>query len=150
VTTPSALRRLARDYFEGRLQRADYRQQRKLLIDAWVDGRESGETPAPEQGSDCNDLHVTVEEQPDGDALESAFASRNREAGIIEPEHSPPSLIPDFSQLPGEGTGGADLLPGASAPADQSGSDRAARYLLWLLPVLVLSVALAVLLFISW
>ncbi len=151
MTTPSDLRQLARDYFEGRLERGDYRQRRKLMIDAWVAGGNSSEASATAQIADDGAAHVSVHEQPDGDALENAFANRNRQAGLAEPEQSPPSLIPDFSQLP------RDVAPGANERAatmlqttDQSRSDRSGRYLLWLLPVLVLSAALAVLLFISW
>ena len=149
MTTPSVLRQLARDYFEGRLEREDYREQRRQIIDAWVAGRDAGDGSTVEQDPGDGALQAPVSAQADGDALENAFASRNRQAGLAEPRHAPPSLIPDFSQLPGESPNSADPGAGPTVRAVPSRSDRLNRYLIWLAPVLVLSAALAVLLYIS-
>ena len=149
MTAPSRLRQLARDYFEGRLEREDYRQQRKLMIDAWVAGPDSSDTSTVEHGPEVGAPLVPGYGRADGDTLENAFANRNLQAGLAEPAHSPPSLIPDFSGLPGEGSNGANKNAPAPVRAAPSRSDRLGRYLLWLVPVLVLSAALPVLLYIS-
>jgi hypothetical protein len=117
VRTWSPLRQLSRDYFEGRLDQASYRAQRKRLIDAWL-----GEAGVSETDNAAAVAEVTGSlqgEHPDADALVNAFASR--EAGAVADRDSAGasaleavSLIPDFSQA-GSGEVGARSVEGSDS-----------------------------------
>ena len=126
---PSTLRVLARDYFEGRLDRDTYRRQRRVLIDAWVAGEEEPdhEYPVAQPGDTAEMPAVTVdateelpEEHPDGSTLEHAFANRNREAeraGVTEFVSPDSLLIPDFSRPADESAAATGEIPPAGTVA---------------------------------
>jgi hypothetical protein len=89
----SILRKLARDYHEGRLDRISYEQRRRELIDEWV--QVGGDLPSAEARSVPGDVFAAAEySQPDASDLATALANRDRQStrGSEPPRFAPAGL----------------------------------------------------------
>lgn len=141
---PSALRRLARDYFEGRIDREAYHSRRRILIERWIDGSENEEEDTPP--GDTHETPTLDLEKPDAGALVDALAERN--GGLTDPGSSfaEQSLLPDFDRLEADRAAAtsSSVTPEPVLPAAPRRRP-AAVVLIWLLgAVVAFSVAVLV------
>ena len=129
--SPTVLRQLARDHFEGRLDRDAYRHRRRELIDAWVAGGElqdPGGTP-----TQPNPFSMEVGLPADSAALADAFANREGSGepadgglpGAVAVGDPDAPLVPDFSrtadaEIPADGGEAGTVADPPGRPASRA------------------------------
>ena len=142
MTTKSPLRQLARDYYEGHIDRADYRSQRKRLLAELVSGSAAATPPYASRDSVPHSVFDNLDDNHlDSTDLANALASRE----AVAPSGS--ELIPDLSAPSPDDPEPENPVSPAQEQAGQqpdSGNPRLWLRLLVLLSLLLCSGAAAV------
>ena len=123
MTNHSPLRRLAREYFEGNIDRSDYVAQRRDLIASLVAGGNAPDSSQSSRGdlgvAHADVFHALAEKQPDANDLANALANRANESVAVETRADPVQKTSDAA-VPPDRANPVAVIP-AAAKKSRSG-----------------------------